>query len=686
MFGVALSAILIGSAFAFRKVNSMFTPPGLPYGRALSAGPLNLPALSRTVHFSRLHKVPLARIGLLAPLLTLILFLALWSPARAQMEPESVPSPDQATPASLTDFSAEMTSREAHLITYVNEKRRAAGVAPLRWNRELSEGARWFAKDVVDSGLNCVHTDSQKRGPGMRLRAFGYSQLAKYGELTVCGFTEPRSAVAAWMGKAQQSEVLLDPDLREAGAGYYYSSTLQRGYIVLDLSVDPSFGPAILNDEAVETASPQVTLTVYDQTSTPVAMKVSNTPSFEGIRWEPFVGERSWTLEAGEGWRWVYVLLRDSGGRTSLLSDAIYLGAAAPLGEISLDQATNIGQGFTLKGMPTLADARVRFSLGWTVDDSDANFTVLQGPALAVDDSQAVGGTAMRMINSGEEGYAYATMSDLPTDRILTAYVRLKSPVAGGSDPIADLHVIANGDIVGAVTLRASNFNAANTWQEFPLEFAFGANPSGNQLQVEIVRDGDYDLTVDTVRIYGRALSLSDAALWSTTSYYRSRGVVGRWETSSGISEPFDVAFATADAASLTYGGTPALVPDSGEISFESNAGVLSAFSQTVFVCKPGCGGIQWKPIVSASWLQVLEANDGLILIPHPEGLSRGPYRAMVTLKPTSAPAGLKVSEASFLVTLRVNYPLPTNPGDDGGSTPGDSSVYKHIFLPTARR
>lgn len=638
---------------------------------------------------STLHWSLTIVVGIIVPILTIAAILASAQPVFAQEEPAPVVLPTQETPAFTTDLSAEMIWREAQLVAAVNEKRRAAGVAPVRWNRELSEAARWFARDVVETPAPCGNVDSLKRGPGARLRAFGFTQLTKYGEMVVCGFTEPPAAVAAWMATESQRSVLFDPALREVGAGYYYNIDKGRGYIVLDLSVDPDYGPAVINGEALSTASTVVTLSVYNQTSPGVAMKVSNVPTFEGANWEPFVTERPWTLENGRGWRWVYVLIRDDVGRTSLLSDVIYLGGSPPITEISLDQATNIGQGFSLNGLKPPQNARVRLSLGWLVDSQDPGFAVLQGPAMAVDEDDALGGNALRMLAGEMDGLAYATIYDLPTDRVLTAYVRLKSPLVGGSQEIGQLRILAGDEIINARTLSTGDFDAADAYQEFALDFAFGATPALNLLQVEIARTGEVDLTVDAVRFFGRALAVEKAGLWSSgSSYYRSRGVVGRWEGDDGVGEPFDVAFATVDAAAMPV-GAPAIAPDQATIQFVSENGVLSESSRTIFVCEPGCAGVRWEATTESSWLRVYKANDGFVLAPKVEGLTRGPYIGLVKLTPTSVPGGVKLSPASVYVELLVNYPDPTPDPEDPPVDPppgGTAGPFQYAYLPAARR
>jgi uncharacterized protein YkwD len=606
----------------------------------------------------------------------------------AQESPDPVVLPSQEAPVFTTDLAAEMIYREALLIQFVNERRHTAGLLPLRWNRELSDSARWFANDSVETKISCGHTDSLSRMPGTRIRAFGYTQPSTYGELVVCGFTEPKAAVAAWMANSMQRSLLLDPNLREAGAGYYYSIEKGRGYIVLDLSADPNFAPMLINNEALVTQSNEVTVTVHPQNIPAVEMKVSDSPSFEGVDWEPYVSERHFLLDGSDGWHWVYVLTRDAVGRTSLLSDVIYAGTTVPKEEISLEYATNIGPGFAISGLKAPSNALLRLSLGWLVDSSDPSFTVLQGPALAVDDPDALGGSAMLMISGGLDGLARATISDLPTDRILTAYVRVKSPMAGGDAPIGELRVRVGDQTVNALTMTSGDFAVADEYQEFALDFAIGASSNSTVVQAELVRNGEVDLTVDVVRFFGRAVPVEQASSWSAgSSYYRSRGVIGRWQTEEGLGEPFDVAVATVDSSSMQSGTPAALTPSTSRIEFTSYSGTLSAYAATVYVCSPGCSGVKWQASTESPWLAVTAVGDGLVVMPKVEGLQRGPYIGLVQLTPVSGPAGVSVAPASFYVQLVVDYPDPTpDPVDPTEPPPPPPATLLHAYIPTASR
>ena len=155
----------------------------------------------------------------------------------------------------------ELFQAEVEAIHLLNLERRQAGLAPLRWNRELSSAARWFAQDAVEAmgGAYCAHVDSLGRSPGQRMRAFGFIHLGAWAENVLCGYASPANTVRAWMQSPPHRQNVLNPAYREVGLGYYRNAA-GHGYVVLDLSSDADYAPVIINDEAPNTTSPQVKL------------------------------------------------------------------------------------------------------------------------------------------------------------------------------------------------------------------------------------------------------------------------------------------------------------------------------------------------------------------------------------------------------------------------------------------
>ncbi len=251
----------------------------------------------------------------------------------------------QSNPAG-TQQTPELMLDEARLVHLGNLERHARGIPPLRWNRQLTDAARWYSWDSTenrpagfcgDSGVE----DTAGRRPADLARAFGYLGLAGSRNME-CRYIKPDDIAQIWRRDPISRINLLSPRVREIGVGYYRRSD-GRGYVTLDFGVDPAYAPVVIENEAITTLTPNVNLYIYDRSpgggfaslGAATHMMISNSPCFTGATWEPYAANRSWTLESGEGWRQVYVKTRDVFGRTLTVSDTIYLGAHAPLDEIS---------------------------------------------------------------------------------------------------------------------------------------------------------------------------------------------------------------------------------------------------------------------------------------------------------------------------------------------------------------
>ncbi|MGL4650835.1 MAG: CAP domain-containing protein, partial [Caldilineaceae bacterium] len=555
-----------------------------------------------------------------------------------QVDAAFAPAPlalPQAQPIFNGTFSAEMMTREVALVYYLNVYRRQAGVPPLRWNREMSDASRWFANDAVMTKPACSHTDSLGRGPGTRLRAFGYRDPIKWSEVIACGFTEPAAVVQAWVSSPAQAALLLDPALREAGPGYYYSVERQRGYVVLKVSGDKSFAPMVINDENPKTATPEVTLTIHNQAHSPVEMKVSNTGLFADVAWEPFKLEKLWTLAPGIGWKTVFVLTRDRVGRTTLLSDQIYLGASLPMEQLTLDGSANIGTAFAISKWPTPpGNAKgVRLSMGWVLDSAPPSFAVYRGLSQVVNNTQAIGGSELLLPGGAREAYARGTMQGIAPDRILTAYYRLKVSDNRGADEVAQLTVRADGRTFGPVVLLANQFKAANTWQEFGVTFAFSSVISLPMADVELLRTGDADVALDAVRFYGQPLPMQSPLLWTAgAGPYRSQGLQARLDTTEGVGEPFDVSFTPVEDVSRYGSSRSTLAAYPGSVQFNVADAGVGLQEAIIVVCPLSCPDRSWQASSSAQWLSLQPLTDGLVVSANPAGMAEGVYDGFVTV------------------------------------------------------
>ncbi len=324
---------------------------------------------------------------------------------------------------------------EVQTIYLTNLQRRAAGLAPVRWNRELTLSARQFAQDAVENhppGF-CGHIDSAQRNPGDRMQAAGYIHRSGWAENAVCGYAPAEEAMNMWLASAPHRANLLNPAMREVGVGYYCGGA--RCYVVQDFSLDTDFAPAIINDEALLTTAPTVTLYIYDQFDDPringvghtAEVMLANTPDFAGGAWTPYAAEQPWVLAAGEGWRTVYVKTRDAVGRTTTLRDTIYLGTVLPKAALALEQASAVDTGFELANFAAADYTRYSVGLNWIGDDGDSDILAASSGGNRVADATAIGGTAYQL--SGGPGPSWAVMSSakVPHSVPLVAFFRLKT-------------------------------------------------------------------------------------------------------------------------------------------------------------------------------------------------------------------------------------------------------------------
>jgi len=77
----------------------------------------------------------------------------------------------------------------------------------------------------------------------------------------------------------------------------------------------PPLGEVSIEETENTATTGEVILTLRASEDT-VEMKVSNSPHFDGVFWEPFRTTKAWTLEPGPGLHTVYVIFRDTAGNT----------------------------------------------------------------------------------------------------------------------------------------------------------------------------------------------------------------------------------------------------------------------------------------------------------------------------------------------------------------------------------
>jgi hypothetical protein len=573
--------------------------------------------------------------------------------------------------AQATPFTSpsEILQEEVQLIHLVNLERRVRNLPPLRWNRELSDAARWFAQDVVanqPAGF-CGHTDSLGRRSWDRIRDFGYSHMGASGENAICGYATPEASVEMWLNSPSHRAIMLDPTLREIGAGYAH--TLDgRGYVVIDLAIDGAYAPVVIDDEAPGTQSSQVNLYIYDYSppenaltaGPPIEMLIANDPQFAGATWEPFRHEKAWQLEEGTGWRTVYVKTRDKWGRTNIVSDTIYLGGSPPPTELTLVHASQVEAGFRLAEVDAGNWPQLQFSLEWLFDDTDESLRVLEGAGWPVSDPAAVGGTAMRLPGGTQPARVWGWAAVPFHESSMLVYFRFKISSQAPEDQVR-VTVSCGESPLAVRTLKGTDFAGTDLYQEFAVPIAIGAGDQ-NLLVVDITRLGTAEVTWDGATLYTAAQPAAAPLVYTTPDgYYRSGGVKARLSNPDGdFTAPLRVDAHVARflrAGSVEGPNAPTLTVSQHEISFGGAGGAALGADLTV-ICT-GCVDHAWEAVSSAPWLTVRRAGNTLTLQANPGSLETGLHTAEVVITPAAANgiAPQRVAATLIAGNLREVFP-----------------------------
>ena len=541
---------------------------------------------------------------------------------------------------------------EARTVYLGNLARRANGLPPLRWNRNLTDAARWFSWDSVENrpGGYCGHTDTLGRAPWDRAAAFGYKGFAG-AENAFCGYVTPEAAIQGWMNSPGHRDNLLDPDWREVGLGYYLRESDGRGYVTQDFGVDSVYPPVVVENEAVTTTTPNVNLYIYDRPSGggfksmgPASdMLVGDDICFTGSAWEPYAAEKPWSLAPGSGWREVYVKTRDMLSRPMIVSDAIYLGASVPLQELGYAQMSTTGDSVAIYDLNGGGLPGMQFSLGWAVDHTFGTFGLLWGTGHAVAEGDAWGGAAYRLTyTSASESAAWVWTTDFVKATPMTGYVRLK--VADNTSPGEVARISANNG--STRSLKGTDFTASNRYQEFALDFTFPATETF--LIFEFARTGLAEVTVDAVTMFTAPQPVTSTLTWNVPGgNYRGQGVWVRYTDGSQFTP-----FAEADTRPHFLSAAPA------SLGFLAKRDGSPPPPQSLSV-RRGCVPASWQVSDTAGWLLTQVAGDSVQVSVDQAGLGTGSYLAEIVLTgagvaPASVPVRLTVAEEIFSAYLPV--------------------------------
>lgn len=535
-----------------------------------------------------------------------------------------------------------------------------AGQPPLRWNQQLTYASRWFSWDSVENRVDpyCGHQDTLGGWPIDRAPIFGYLGSAG-AENAFCGYVTPQQAIDGWLNSPGHRANLLAEGHREIGLGYYLRDSDGRGYVAQMFGADAVYPPVVIENEAIATTSPTVGLYIYDRSAgggfaglaPATEMMVSNNPCFSSASWEPYTAQKSWTLSSGEGWKSVYVRTIDAFGRTVSVADSIYLGANVPLNEIGPEQMSSTEPEVTLYDLDIGSWPRAQFSLGWLADDRNETFTKWWGNGAPVNDSNAWGGTAYRLFPGDGESFAWVYDTSFIKETPFVAYFRLKVNNNSSAAEVGRISIAGGGVEYGPISLKGTDFSAANQYQEFALPFTFHDNETDPFLIFQVWRSGTADLTIDAVSIFTAPQPFGSTQTWAVPGgNYRGQGVWVRYTNETGS------AFSSLTDATTTQGALT-VMPMNVALLVEQNGALPAPVQLTV---QELCGDMTWQVSDDAAWLTTSVNGQNVAVQVNQGGLANGSYTGTVTVTadgvnnsgPIHIPVHLIVTDKVYLTHL----------------------------------
>jgi hypothetical protein len=338
----------------------------------------------------------------------------------------------------------------------------------------------------------------------------------------------------------------------------------------------------------------------------------------------------------------VYVRTRDAVGRTTVVSDTIYLGQNVPLNELGLHLASTTTDRVTLYGLDGGGLPYVQFSQNWFADDTHDTFNLWWGNGERMNDPAALGGTAFRLRPGDGESFAWVWTTSFYKDTPLVAYARLKVSDNASAEEVARFSVKGGGTEYGPLSLKGTDFAAPDTYQEFPLAFTFHDNPDDVFLILQFWRSGAADVTVDGATIFSAPQPVQSPLTWSVPGgNYRGGGIWLRYTDGAGTFSPVEEAAMRPQRIAVSPTALHFLVEDDGP----------DPPPRTLVVEQMGCEPFTWSVSDDAGWLHTQHVGQTVRASVDPTGLSIGTWQATVTV---DAEAGVTGSPVQVPVTLVV--------------------------------
>jgi hypothetical protein len=291
-------------------------------------------------------------------------------------------------------------------------------------------------------------------------------------------------------------------------------------------------------------------------------------------------GQRAWVWDvsslANQNRIRITPVIRDTAGNTSNGAGVTFdLDRKRPTGtlnapatttsqNVTLNLSASDGGGSGLVGM--------LFSNHWNWEGEDQ---FVQGNSgSVVNDPDALNGKALRgLVDTNAAGAWYGPYTyDLPITKAYRAYFRLKTDNNAATAEVARLDVVVDGGttILGVKRLRGTDFRAANSYQEFYVDFFYeGAITNG--LEFRVAYEATASLWLDRILVLSYPIPYAPSANWTLANGYGTKQVYAKFTDGAGnISTDavatiyFGVAPPTATptlTATATPTPTPVLTP-----------------------------------------------------------------------------------------------------------------------------
>lgn len=132
--------------------------------------------------------------------------LSLMTPARAALA------------ADTRSGSAAANAQIQRIVELVNQRRKEAGLAPVRVNATLASCAQQYSEvQAAQGAIN--HTGPDGSNPGQRLKRCGYA-WKHYGENLAGGYVDAGEVMTAWMNSPSHRKNIMNGKLKEIGIGF----------------------------------------------------------------------------------------------------------------------------------------------------------------------------------------------------------------------------------------------------------------------------------------------------------------------------------------------------------------------------------------------------------------------------------------------------------------------------------